>query len=386
MSEQSKDKIQALRVQNFTCFEDVSFEFSTGINLFIGENGTGKTHILKLLYAMITNNFDSFHRHYEDRLYKIFKTTISELLRNKLINGGGRGSFLIKKSGGNFKFQFGLLGIDPEEKLGGYPSDFLNFNTNTNDLNSVDYSPNDWSPRNDLLTESEKLSELNSSSLFVPCAEMLSLYPGFISAYNKRENSFDDTHYDLALALNANPLRNSALKEAEELSDILERALNIKVIMENDKFYIVFKEDNNRKVAAPLAAEGIKKLGQMIYLIRNGSLTKETVLFWDEPEVNLNPKYIRLVADFLMALARQGVQIFVATHDYLLIHYLSSYTEYKEITHAPAMKFFSFYKTGNGTAIETADTTAGIQNNVILDEYSALYDLEGRFFNQSIKM
>jgi hypothetical protein len=76
----------------------------------------------------------------------------------------------------------------------------------------------------------------------------------------------------------------------------------------------------------------------------------------------------------------------VATHDYLLIHYLSSHTEYKEITHAPAMRFFSFYKTENGTAIETADTIAGIQNNVILDEYSALYDLEGRFFNQSIKM
>ena len=380
MSEQNKDKIQVLRVQNFTCFEDVSFEFSTGINLFIGENGTGKTHILKLLYAMLTNDFASFHDHYEDKLEKIFKTTISELLRNKLINGDGRGSFLIKKSGENFKFQFGHLG--PEE-LGGFPSNFLDFSTNTNDLKSVDYSPDDWSPANYPPTE---LKDLNAASLFIPCAEMLSLYPGFISAYNKRENSFDDTHYDLALALNANPLKNSSLKLAEELSNIIEKALNIKVIMENDKFYIVFKNDNNRKVAAPLAAEGIKKLGQMIYLIRNGSLTKETILFWDEPEVNLNPKYIRLVADFLMTLARQGIQIFVATHDYLLTHYLSSHAEYQEVTNAPPMKFFSFYKTENGTAIETANTIAGIQNNVLLDEYSALYDLEGSFFNQSIKM
>jgi predicted ATPase len=374
MSEQNKGKIQALTVQNFTCFEDVSFEFSTGINLFIGENGTGKTHILKLLYAMLTNDFESFHGHYEESLHKVFKTTsISELLRDKLLDGSGNGSFLIKESGKNFKFKFGHLDISNTD-TGEYSHDFFNFVSMNNN----------WEP----LTSDEprELKELNSDSLFIPCAEMLSLYPGFISAYNKRENSFDETHYDLALALNANPLKNSSLHEAEALSDIIEKELNIKVMMENDKFYIVFKNDNNRKVAAPLAAEGIKKLGQMIYLIRNGSLTKETILFWDEPEVNLNPKYIRLVADFLMTLARQGVQIFVATHDYLLTHYLSSHAEYQEVTQAPSMKFFSFYKTENGTKIETANTIAGIQNNVLLDEYSALYDLEGSFFNQSIKM
>ena len=72
MSEQDKGKIQALTVQNFTCFEDVSFEFSTGINVFIGENGTGKTHILKLLYALLPNSLTSNLR-YEDRFNNIFK-------------------------------------------------------------------------------------------------------------------------------------------------------------------------------------------------------------------------------------------------------------------------------------------------------------------------
>ena len=377
MSEQDKGKIQALTVQNFTCFEDVSFEFSTGINVFIGENGTGKTHILKLLYAMLPNNSNPNFR-YEDRLNSIFKEEINQLLRTRVSETSvGRGSYLIKKDDKNFSFEFGHL-IDDNDN-GYFDNDFIYFvDKKTKNDNLL--------PLNTSYEFLAKQKGLDSPSLFIPCAEMLSLYPGFISAYNKRENSFDETHYDLALALNSNPLRNSALHEAEELSAIIEKELNIKVMMENDKFYIVFKNDNNRKVAAPLAAEGIKKLGQMIYLIRNGSLTKETILFWDEPEVNLNPKYIRLVADFLMSLARQGVQIFVATHDYLLTHYLSSHAEYQEVTQAPAMKFFSFYKTENGTKIETADTIAGIQNNVLLDEYSALYDLEGSFFNQSIKM
>ena len=83
MSEQNKGKIQALTVQNFTCFEDVSFEFSTGINVFIGENGTGKTHILKLLYAILSNNDEDYA--YEKLLRKTFKEGISELLREKKV-------------------------------------------------------------------------------------------------------------------------------------------------------------------------------------------------------------------------------------------------------------------------------------------------------------
>ena len=42
---------QNLRLQNFTAFGDVAFEFVPGINVFIGTNGTGKTHLLKVLYS-----------------------------------------------------------------------------------------------------------------------------------------------------------------------------------------------------------------------------------------------------------------------------------------------------------------------------------------------
>lgn len=373
-----KSKIQSLTVQNFTCFENIHFDFSTGINLFIGENGTGKTHILKLLYAMLTNNF-SFTHSYEEKLYNTFKEDISELLRKKsLKTGEGQGSFIIKKGSQSFKFEFGyLMDENTENPL---PPYFLRFKNEKD----VDISNSFSFDFDFLIKEKDILKELTSNSLYIPCFEMLSLYPGFISAYNKRENNFDETHYDLALALNANPLKNGSLDEAEELSEIIEKNLKIKVIMENDKFYIVFHNDNNRKVSAPLAAEGIKKLGQMIYLIRNGSLTKETILFWDEPEVNLNPKYIRLVADFLMTLAKNGVQIFVSTHDYQLAHYLSIKAEYPDITHVTPMQFFSFYKTDNGTQIETGDTLAGIQNNTLLDEYAALYELESSLFQQTI--
>ncbi|MCI9047374.1 MAG: AAA family ATPase, partial [Hungatella sp.] len=43
--------IKKIKLENYTVFEDHQIEFCPGINIFIGENGTGKTHILKALYS-----------------------------------------------------------------------------------------------------------------------------------------------------------------------------------------------------------------------------------------------------------------------------------------------------------------------------------------------
>ena len=44
-------KIRHLGLENVTVFDKIEIAFDEGINIFIGENGTGKTHILKILYA-----------------------------------------------------------------------------------------------------------------------------------------------------------------------------------------------------------------------------------------------------------------------------------------------------------------------------------------------
>jgi predicted ATP-dependent endonuclease of OLD family len=42
---------QQLHLTNFTTFADAEFEFSPGVNAIIGENSSGKTHLLKAMYA-----------------------------------------------------------------------------------------------------------------------------------------------------------------------------------------------------------------------------------------------------------------------------------------------------------------------------------------------
>ena len=68
-----------------------------------------------------------------------------------------------------------------------------------------------------------------------------------------------------------------------------------------------------------LLAEGFRKLGLLWLLIKNGTLSKGSALFWDEPETNLNPKLMRAVVGVLVELQRMGAQIFIATHDTLIL-------------------------------------------------------------------
>ena len=40
-----------IEAENFTVFENVEVPFCSGLNVLVGENGMGKTHIMKLAYA-----------------------------------------------------------------------------------------------------------------------------------------------------------------------------------------------------------------------------------------------------------------------------------------------------------------------------------------------
>ena len=40
-----------IELSNITVFDQIAISLGSGINVFVGENGLGKTHIMKLLYA-----------------------------------------------------------------------------------------------------------------------------------------------------------------------------------------------------------------------------------------------------------------------------------------------------------------------------------------------
>lgn len=61
--------LKSVEIKNLTVFPKAKLEFSPGLNVFIGENGTGKTHLLKILYTVLAVSATegqknvSFHLH-----------------------------------------------------------------------------------------------------------------------------------------------------------------------------------------------------------------------------------------------------------------------------------------------------------------------------------
>jgi len=45
--------LKSLHLVNFTVFPDTKFKFGKNLNVIVGENGTGKSHILKAAYSAI---------------------------------------------------------------------------------------------------------------------------------------------------------------------------------------------------------------------------------------------------------------------------------------------------------------------------------------------
>ena len=168
-------------------------------------------------------------------------------------------------------------------------------------------------------TASNRLPAMERS-VFVPPREVLSLFPGFISAWRERESNFDRTYYDLCMALDAKPLRGPRSDRRAQLLKPMETALQGKVTVKNGRFYVSLADGD---MEVPLVAEGLRKLAMLAYLVTNGRLSENGYLFWDEPEANMNPKLAKDLATVIRSFGDWGVQTFVATHDYALASELS---------------------------------------------------------------
>jgi AAA15 family ATPase/GTPase len=106
----------------------------------------------------------------------------------------------------------------------------------------------------------------------------------------------------------------------EELKDVnkrLETLFEGQIEQQTDDDFL-FKKGNT-EFPMQLTAEGVKKIGILTTLIRNRQLNANSVLFLDEPETTLHPEATRELVEMLMLMAKAGIQIFVATHNYFVL-------------------------------------------------------------------
>ena len=108
---------------------------------------------------------------------------------------------------------------------------------------------------------------------------------------------FEDTYLDIIAAAKIDISRGVDSTVRKKYLDILQKISNGKVTLHEDRFYL--KPGTQAKLEFNLVAEGLRKIALLWQLIKNGTLEKGSVLFWDEPEANINPKYIPVLACLL---------------------------------------------------------------------------------------
>ena len=328
--------ISKVQLTRFTAFQDLEMEFSPGVNVFIGANGTGKTHILKALYAAcdITTGQVS---DYPEKLVRVFMPSGNQLGR------------LVKRRQGSAKAVIRVHRGDTELR--------------------VEFAHNN-NPKTASVKGGDAWRKVRMENAYIPVKEMLANAPGFRSLYGQRSVSFEEVYADildrahLPVALGPPPL------EQRRLLENLRKTIQGRVEIRGEEFFL---RDRHGNLEFSLLAEGMRKLGLLWLLIRNGTLDlgKRSFLFWDEPETNLNPKMFRMLADILLQLQRGDAQIFLATHSHAFL-----LAFYQQVQDGDKVSYHSLYRSKESGEIQSVASPhyAGIRPNAIVEAWDEIYN------------
>ncbi|MDR3198035.1 MAG: AAA family ATPase [Planctomycetaceae bacterium] len=291
-----------IKFENFTAFQRLEIPFSSGINVFIGENGTGKTHILKAAYStcVITKNHGSLAESVNENFLPLqTEHLIKQNLQKQQTNHKSplRMESLIKQKG-EYKV-FRKIQDGSEIYLG------------------VQFFNNETVPTKKCVKgNSKKWLEEKIESVYIPVKDMLAHAPGFRSLVTERKVHFEKIYIDIIDKAFLPMLKIPIDKQRRLLLEKLQKVMGGEIETKGENFFLRNKHGN---LEFTLLAEGFRKLGLLWLLIQNGTLKKGSILFWDEPEANLNPKMMEIITHILLELQQLGVQIFIATHDYALL-------------------------------------------------------------------
>ncbi|NDY73874.1 AAA family ATPase [Desulfobacter hydrogenophilus] len=324
--------IERLELKNFTVFKDLTLDFSPKINVIIGENGTGKTHLLKAAYSLCAGApmFKSKHDTSEKEIEEMLTAKLCRLFM-PLDDKFGK----MHRQGATDKAYLSARFVQGQE----IAATFFN---NSKKL---------------AIQDRVNFEQYQAEAIFIPTKEVLSLVKGMTDE-NHDQNTvdliFDDGYVDLANALMKSPHEDieAKINLDPRLNTIIPQLVNLiggryqwdnggfcfqegKYVEKpspkrtqakaaqiyQDSIVTEFMATTGHLYSSSMTAEGFRKIGILHRLLSNGTVFPglSGPLFWDEPESNMNPKLMERIVRILLELARNGQQIILATHDYVLL-------------------------------------------------------------------
>lgn len=374
-----------LNLQNFTAFRDVKLSLSPKVNVVIGNNGAGKTHLLKAVYGLCLASLNAARGQSEKDFIAV---TTSKFVRVFSPEEERVGNLHAKGSSGPTK-----LSLKTSEGA----DIAISFSARSSKL-KIDHNG---------ITPSD-----GENAVLIPTKEVLSLVRGMMHPdYHAEtvESIFDDGYIDLANLLTRPDFEDQAatISEDPRLSSIIrelvelvggryhwqkdgtfsfdsgeyvekpnpDRSTSKSAQIYQDSTVWRFEANAKQSFSSGMTAEGYRKIGVLHRLLCNGSIKPGVTgpLLWDEPEANLNPKLMKKVVQVLLELSRNGQQVVLATHDYVLLKWFDLLMDAGKEDHVRFHALFRDQETGS-VSVESADSYSLISKSAISDTFAELFD------------
>ncbi len=202
--------MQKIRFDHFTAFKDLEINFSPGINIFIGKNATGKTHILKAIYAAC--DISKSQKSFGEKIYRVFLPSSEQI--GRLVKRAP------KSTQGSVKVYRHLIDKNTTIYIG------LTISNHTK-------SPDNAITQGNVKTWLENPLE----SVYIPVKDMMANAPKFRSLYNYREIHFAEVFADIIDRAFLGPLRGAPDATRKGLLEILQRSMEGKVVSKKEEFF-----------------------------------------------------------------------------------------------------------------------------------------------------
>lgn len=325
-------------MESFGPIKHLAYDGLQNVNLFIGRNGTGKTFLLKALYASLKST-ELFQRGKEPRNMK-------QLLSDALywtFQGRELGN-LVRKGDANLSF---AMCSAEGERLG------FSFGGKT---------------ALQVQNVQSTFSQTDVNSVFIPAKEILSIQDVILRSYEVDKSfGFDKTYVDLARALSKTQ-RDRNFKEFSDARKSLTDAIGGRLEYDEMRKDWIFRDSKRRVIEISLTSEGIKRLSILDLLLGNHYLTRDSAVIIDEAEANLHPALVSRFMEILVLLAKAGLQIFLSSHSYFVIKSLYVLAHKHQLS-VPVLSF-------GDEDVQIGDLREGMPANPIVEEAINIYKQE----------
>jgi energy-coupling factor transporter ATP-binding protein EcfA2 len=330
--------LNKVKLKNFGPISDLAWKGLSSLNLVIGDNGSGKTFLLKALYSAM-RTAEVYKRGDEPRnaadilLDKLHWTFQAEKIGDLVAKGAeGPLRFSVDFDGRGFAYSFGKDTVKQ------------------------------------ITTVENQISPRASDSVFFPAKEVVSIQDIILESRERGAKfGFDDTYLDLARALRRSPGNGENPGGFASARRGLESTLGGRLEYDDKAQKWQFRKGNQR-FPMGVTAEGIKKIAILDSLLANHYLDEGSIVFFDEPEAALHPVAISKLLDITADLAEMGIQFFFASHSYFVVKKLYLIAQTKGAS-VPALSL-------HAQGYDCTDLKDGMPDNPIIDESIRLYQEE----------